>query len=106
MPRLDRIVGCNAVAGSTTVVAQCPAAGGAIITLFGSDLGVNGATVTVGVSACTNVVHAADAPSQSATCILPEGFGEQQPGALNIDKLGRRMLIVARAVALVRSGGD
>eukprot|EP01012_Entosiphon_sulcatum_P051097 TRINITY_DN7013_c0_g1_i3.p1 TRINITY_DN7013_c0_g1~~TRINITY_DN7013_c0_g1_i3.p1 ORF type:complete len:4070 (-),score=286.73 TRINITY_DN7013_c0_g1_i3:31-12240(-) len=70
LPSVTRISGCSDVGDDTT---QCPAAGGALITVFGTGFGGSGAVVRIGTTPCNGVVYLVT--DQQLRCILPSGSG-------------------------------
>ena len=59
---------------SNESVSLCPRAGGALLTITGTNFGSNYAMVLVGNHFCNEVVHDAQDPNGQVTCELPLGY--------------------------------
>jgi hypothetical protein len=94
-PALTSIVGCERV--SATSIRQCDRRGGDRIQLTGTNLGVSGATVSIGGVACTNLVHDARTPHQRLTCIIPEGSTQDRPVTVlqRYGEISREMILLS-----------
>lgn len=82
-PSIDQVRGCTQVDGEM-FTEDCPTAGldassdPVILTMYGSDFGGSGATVTVGGAVCANPKHSSTNPFAELSCELPVGVGALQ----------------------------
>jgi len=68
-PVVTKISGCSAVSEQGVGI-DCPRQNG-VITVHGLNFGQSGATVLIGSSTCSNVVHDLDEPDGKLSCSLP-----------------------------------
>merc|ERR1711871_527045 len=59
---------------SPNALQNCPRAGGSILTIYGNEFGLSGATVFIGPKDCKHLVHDPATPTQKVTCTLPSGW--------------------------------
>jgi hypothetical protein len=75
-PNITQLIGCDTPSSTginTLSIANCPRGGGSNITVVGTNFGGSGATVLIGTSQCTNVIHDSFTPDNLLTCLLPTG---------------------------------
>ena len=70
-PRISRLEHSDCETESDNILVNCPRSGGGILTVTGTDFGLDGAVILVGASICEISNHVSDTEVQ---CVLPAGF--------------------------------
>ncbi len=73
IPTVEGVQGCSSPNAPAKAIIECNRMGGEVITVFGKNFGVEGASVSVGGIACLAPKHDPDAPNEILRCTTSGG---------------------------------